>query len=406
MANSVTEWLAESALRLTPDRGPAVGGEFVREAIAAKKYNPLHLNLTELAQTCLGKHTYESRLRDWGKRAGWVGEATEATDLSAFRSVMAANVAAVMDQPYQDADSVTDQLFGTEPDEAGMDPLAPIRHPVGGVATDQPKDKAPAAEYARTGFGPGYIDTPIPDMVGLVAVMTLEWVKANRWRRFVNEAREVKRKVLIERRKRRLRVALGITNNYKRNGTGYNTFLTSGDRVNRLTDLVLTTATAPDEVDRLLQLFDSMTNPFTGEPMDDFTPTALLTVRGNRLTLAKALGTQLVRVVSGTQEYETPAPVEFNGTILSDRYVYNMLVAERGLTAAQAKTYVQVGDFQAAYKVREVEPFTDAEVGPDDPAWPPAFFQEVVYAVKSRFWEVPYVADPFRVAEAYNSAAT
>lgn len=403
MANSVTEWLAESALKLTPDRGPAVGGEFVREAIAAGKFKPDQLNLRELADVCLGKHAAESRLRAWGQRAGWVGEATEAVDLSAFRSVMQANIGAVMDAAYEDSGSVVDQLIGTDPDETGMDPLAPVRHPVAGVASDPPRDVAPATEYPRTGFGPNYIETPIPDKVGLVAVCPLEWVMANRNRRFINEAEEVVRKVRVEERKRKLRVVLGIVNNYKRNGTSYNTFLTSGDRVNRLTNFVV--ASGPVELDRLAQLFNAMTNPFTGEPMD-VDVSGILTVRGNVFRLREMLGAQLTRVTAGSEQVEAPVPpFDFEGPVLTDRYVYNLLVAERGLSANVAATYVQIGDFQRAYKWREVEPFYRREVGPNDESWPPHFFQDVVYGVKARFWGCAYVADPFAVSEAYNASA-
>lgn len=404
MAASVCEWIAETALRHTPERGPNFGAQLVAESIQKKKYDPRRdLQLRVLAETLMGK-AFEAKLRAWGGRAGWVAEATEANDLSAFRSVMQANVAAVSDQVYEDSDSVTDQLLGMAPDEAGMDPMAPVRVPISGVATDPPRDVAPATDYPRTGFAPYYIEAPIADKVGLIAVCPLEWVKANQAKRFINEAAEVSRKVLVERRKRRLRVVLGITNNYKRNGTSYNTYLTSGDRVNKLTNFVI--ANGPAELDRLNQLFDAMTNPFTGEPMDVDVDT-ILTVRGNIFRLREMLNAPLERITSGSSEIEAPTPpFDFGGTVLTDRYVYNLLVAEGGLTAAKAATAVFMGDFQRAFKVREVEPFHTHEVGPMDEDWPPGFFQDIVYATKARFWETSYVADPFAVSMAYNDSAT
>lgn len=405
MAGSVTEWIVETAKQAHAGHGADAGGLIVREAIAQKKFSPDRLNLRELAEACLGRHTFEHTLRTFGARAGWVSEAIEGVDLSTFRSVVAANVGAVQERAYQDSKSVVDQLLGTAPDDAGTDPMQTRKDPVEGVATDPPRDVAPGTDYPRTGFSPFYTEAPIPDKVGLIACLTMEMVKANQVQRFIRGNEEVARKVGVEERKRKLRVVVGVTNNYRRNGTGYNTYLTAGDRVNRLTDFIV--GNGPDELDRLAQVFEAMTNPFTGEPMD-VDPKAILSTRGNQLRLREIIGTRTVRITSGSQEFEAPVenPFDFAGEVLTDRYVYNLLVNERGLTAAVAKTWVMIGDPQRAFKWREVEPFRTYEVGPNDPAWPPAFFQDVVYATKSSFWGVAYVADPFAVAEGYNSAAT
>jgi hypothetical protein len=404
MAASVTEWIVESARKHYGSHGPGIAGQIVREAIEAKKYEPeRHLDLRGLAEATLGRHTFEARLREFGQRAGWVSESTEAVDLSIFRGVIQGNVAAVTERVYEDSKSVVDQLIGMDPDDAGMDPMQTRKNPVDGVATDPPRDVAPATDYPRTTFSPYYTEAPVADKVGLIAVLPLEFVKANQSRRFINAAAEVARKVAVEERKRKLRVVLGITNNYKRNGTSYNTYLASGDRVNRLTDFVI--ASGPAQIDRVLQLFDAMTNPFTGEPME-VDPTAILTVRGNSFRMKEMLNADLIRETASTTEVETANPLEFTGDVLTDRYVYNLLVAERGLSAAVAATWTAIGDFQRAFKWREIEPFHTFEVGPNDEAWPPHFFQDIVYATKSRFWGVGYVDDPFAVAEAYNSSAT
>jgi hypothetical protein len=398
-AASVTEWIVESAKKHYPSHGPGIGREIVRGAIAKKKLTPYDLNLRELAELSLGRHTFEARLREWGQRSGWVSESTEAVDLSIFRGVIQGNVGAVMDRAYEDAASVVDQLIGNAPDDAGMDPMQTRKDPIAGVATDPPRDVAPATDYPRTGFSPYYVEAPIPDKVGLIAVLPLEFVKANATRRYIDAAAEVARKVGIEERKRKLRVVLGITNNYKRNGTSYNTYLTSGDRVNSVVNLDLTAG--PAELDRIAQLFDAMTNPFTGEPMD-VEPKVILTTRGNQFTLRTMLGADEIRVTNADGEVVAANPFDFGGQILTDRYVYNMLVAERGLSAAEAASWMLIGDPQRAFKWREVEPFHTYEVGPNDEDWPPHFFQDIVYAAKARFWGAGYVADPFAVAEAFN----
>lgn len=405
MAASRTEWVVENARKHFPVHGPGIGAELVREAIAEGKYDPeRHLNLRELAEATLGRHTFEARLREYGQRAGWVSESasTEGVDLSIFRGVIQGNVAAVTELVYEDSASVVDQLVGDAPDDAGMDPLQTRKNPVDGVAGDPPRDVAPATDYPRTGFSPHYTEAPVADKVGLIALLPLEFVKANSVRRYINAVKEVARKVMVEMRKRKLRLVTGVTNNYKRNGTSYNTYLTSGDRVNRITNFVI--ANGPAEIDRLMQLFDGMTNPFTGEPMET-DPTAIVTTRGNRFRLKEMLLADTLRETAGTTEVEADSPLDFTGEVLWDRYVYNLLVNERGLSAAVAATWMAMGDFQKAFKWREIEPFKTVEVGPNDPSWPPHFFQDIVYGTKSGFWGVGYVDDPFSVAEAYNAAA-
>lgn len=399
MANSATEWLVETALKHGRDRGPAFAADLTRTAIAEKKFSPRkHLNLKALAEACFGR-TWESRMARLSANREWTVEAPEAVDLSAFRGVIGTNVAAVMEDTYKESTSVVDQLVGVVNDQDG-DPMNELTVPLPGVATDNSKDVAPGMEYPKTGFSPWYVVAPRPDKHGLIGVLTLELVKANRTRDFLDAMSEVSRKVTIEMIKRKLRVVLGITNNYNRNGTTYSTYLTSGDRVNKFTDLNL--LNGPQELNRFLKLFQGMTHPATGEPMD-VEPTAMLTSVGNGYTLRAAKGTTEIRTTSGSIETIVNNPLDWDGPVLVDRRVASLLDVEGGLSAAEAATWVAVGDFQRAFKWREVEPFHTHECGPDDENWPPHFFADVVYAAKARFWGCAFVADPFSVVSAYDA---
>ena len=399
MANSVTEWLVETALKHGADRGPGIGGQLVREAIAAKKFTPHQLNLRELAIGCFGGLTWEARMKRYSSQAGWVQEATEAVDLSAFRSIIGTNVAAVMQDTYTESTSVVDQLVGTY-DSSSDDPLNELTIPLPAIATDNGRDVAPGTDYPRTGFSPWYISAPRPDKYGLIAVLTMELVRANRTKQWLDAASEVARKVAIEEVKRKLRLVLGITNNYTRNGTTYNTYLTSGDRVNLVNDLNL--ANGPAELDRLDRLFGNMVHPATGEPMD-IEANTILTVRGNLYSVKNAAGVTEIRTTEGDVTTLAGSPFTWSGPILYDKRAQSMLDAEGGLSTTEAATWMAMGDFQKAFLWREMEPFHTFEVGPNDESWPPAFFQDIVYGCKARFWGTGFVADPFRVVAGYNA---
>ena len=402
MANSVTEWLVESARKLGPTHGPDVGRSLVREAIAAEKFDPYKLNLTQLAAGCFGA-AWEGRMRQVSARAEWAAEATEANDLSTFRALIGANIAQVQEDAYRGVTTVADQLVGRWESE-GDDPLNELTIPYPAVATDPSRDVAPGTDYPRTGFSPYYVTAPRPDKHGLIAVLTMELVRANRTRMWLDASAEVARKVGIEEVKRKLRLVLGITNNYSRNGTAYSTYLTSGARVNQLDDLDFTAG--PAELDRMEQLFNGMVHPITGEPIDVM-PTTIFSVRGNRFRIKKALETTEIRQTDANGDVVSVSgnPLDFAGDILTDPRAKQLLIDEGGLSAAEASTWTAMGDFPAAFKWREVEPFHTFEVGPNDEAWPPHFFQDIVYATKARFWGVGYVADPYLVVSAYKADA-
>lgn len=417
MANSAVEFICESAKSAFAGHGPGVARQIVREMRAAKKFDPKSdrasdgLHLTEFARACFGM-AWESKLRRFGERQGWVGEASsEAVDASTFRGFWGAVALEQIEMGYAQAATVANQLVGAW--QSSQNELDEATIPEQAVTADRALDVAQGQEYPRAGFTGVMYKAPRPSKFGLIAALTLETVKLNQKTEVLDGYNEVGRVVGTEEAERKIRVVIGVTNNYTRNGVTTNTFLTSGAYTNKITDFVITNG--PKEYDRLLQLAAVQTHPITGKNIQ-FNPTAILTVPGNAFS---------ARQVGNLTEYRQEdasgkvvaisqgSPLGQNFPIMTDPAVQRIAQASAsaeepglGLSAAVARTLTIIADFQRAFKWRQVEPFNVFETGDlTNDYWPPSFFQDVVWAAKARSWGAAFVREPRLAYEAYNAAA-
>ena len=91
------------------------------------------------------------------------------------------------------------------------------------------------ASYPLVGLNEEYIDTPPTRKRGFIVPVTREIIVADRTGILLKAAGETGRWCGLNKEKRVLDVVTGIQNNYKRNGTATNTYLTSGAYVNSQT---------------------------------------------------------------------------------------------------------------------------------------------------------------------------
>jgi hypothetical protein len=414
MANSVTEWIVETTIKHLPSHGPGFGRQVVDGLIEAKKFRPDNIHLTVLASSIFGP-TWETKLRRLSSLAQWVGESTEAQDLTAWRDIVGAVSTEAIETGYQQAVSPVEQLVGNWQSQDD-DPNNELLIPYPSAAVDASKDVAPGMEYPKTGFTHYSIVAPVPVKHGLIAQLTLEVAKANRKKQFLDSLGEVGRVVGLEEVRRKLRIVLGITKNYTTvtpdgTRTTRDTYVTTAGSANLISNLNL--ANGPSEIDRLERMFADMKHPLTGEPID-IVPTGMFTTRGNKYSLSQAAMVEEIRVTSGSTVNISGNPVSFSGPIMTDVRAQRLLETEAGieggaLSAAEAATFTAVGDLPAAFKWRLVHALMTFEAGPGDMnelgevKWPPAFYQDVVYACKARWWGCPFVYDPYRVVAAYKS---
>jgi hypothetical protein len=412
MADNVTEFIVETVKRVNGAQ-PGIGKAFVREMRQSGKLQPRSngtngLHLTKLAKACFGD-AWEARLRYVSERKAWAKEGAEGVDLSAFNDITGAVLVEAVEVGHTQAVTVADQLCGVW--QSGENPMDEATIPEFGVSPDEAMDVPAGQAYPRAGFQQIWVKAPRPNKFGLIAALTLEVVKANQVSQFLDAAEEVGRVVGTEEAERKIKVAIGATNNYNRLGSQTNTYLTSGAYANSLTDFVI--ANGPAEVDRLFQLSAAMTHPVTGKNIT-FTPTGVLTVPGNMFSARQVFNATEYRTPNSTTAVSIAAgnPLGVNFQPMADPHVQRIAALGAasgglGLTAAKAKTLLIIADFQRAFKWRQVEPFSVFETGDlSNDSWPPSFFEDVVYAVKARSWGCAFVREPRFAYRGYNNSAS
>jgi hypothetical protein len=145
-----------------------------------------------------------------------------------------------------------------------------------------------------------------------------------------------------------------VTNNYKQNGSSYNTYNAANPWKNLLTANELVDWT---DVDAAEQLFAEMLDPATGEPVLVRGTTVLVmpAYRHAAHRVFKAAEIQYTAAGSGTA---TTAANPLSGyRVYESRLAYRRIVAS-GVAAADAKKWWFVGDFRKAFAYMENWPIT------------------------------------------------
>jgi hypothetical protein len=216
----------------------------------------------------------------------------------------------------------------------------------------------------------------------------------------LDAARRVGEAVALMETKDILSVVLGVTNPYKRNGSGINTYLTSGSWANRLDDF--NQANGPEEFDRAEKLFDAMVDPTTGEviqtpttPPDIYVPRSNVVQTGMNIAATQVWKDK--NETAGTFSRTTIAPNPFAGlpAPATDRLARKVLV-DSGVSGSIADTYVVYGWMKMAFGYRYVRPFEVLEQD-GELATEVGFNQDIVYACKGRKWGCAFVRDPMMV---------
>lgn len=363
-------------------------GEFARECREQKRFTPDQFHIREAAEAAFGTG-WDRRLMVVSARREWVQESsTGATDVTAFRDVIGAMATAEMTQGYEAVTSTIGQLFDTKPTPDQTTGTKDFYHKFS--ATDDARPIPAGTEYPRTGFDKLKVTAPEPIKHGLVAVLTLETVKENDNKGFLEAQNEVGRQTGDYVNDLRIRVLTGLTNNYVQNGTSYNTYLTSGSWVNRLDDFTI--ANGPAEFDRANRLFEQLTHPVTGRSIR-VKPTGILAMSAQAFQIRSVVNATEIRTTSGSVTTVGSNPLAGMPEPVTDPEVRRLYLAESGLTSTVVDTHLWYGDFRRAFAEREVEPFGTYEAGESD-LGSVGYLNDIVYAAKSRYWAVPFVWDP------------
>lgn len=118
--------------------------------------------------------------------------------------------------------------------------------------------------YPRVGVSEEYFTLPGKEKSGGIIELTREAVHFDRTGMLVDQAREVGGALGGARENAIIDTFIGFLNNYNRNGSSTNTYMTSGSYVNNTTGLPLTDW---NDIDAALQLLADILDPNTSEPL-------------------------------------------------------------------------------------------------------------------------------------------
>src|SRR5215471_1410619 len=191
-------------------------------------------------------------------------EAASAVDTAAFTGIIGQIVFNKVKEAYQDPEFLWPQLCETMTTQF----LDGERIPGIGRIGDKAEIVDEGAPYPLVGLNEEFIDTPPTRKRGFIVPVTREIIVADRTGLLLKAANETGRWCGLNKEKRVLDVVVGVQNNYKRNGTATNTYLTAGAYINSQTGNALDgQGNEWRALEKADLLFDAITDPNTGEPI-------------------------------------------------------------------------------------------------------------------------------------------
>ena len=232
--------------------------EHLSEALAARHLRPEDFSIRSLAEGLVPDG------REWldsmdPRRGGFIQEAGETVDVTAFSNITGQIVYSKIMEAYQREEFVVSRLVETIPTRFDGEKIAGIT----GI-TDDIQEIRPGMPYPALGFGEDYIETPSTTKRGFIVPVTKEAIFFDRTHQVLSRAAEVGEILGLNKEKRLLDLVIGVTNTYNWKGTTYNTYQTSVPWINVLATNALVDWTNVDAVE---QVFANILDPNTGEPV-------------------------------------------------------------------------------------------------------------------------------------------
>lgn len=268
------------------------------------------------------------------------------------------------------------------------------------VVANENEQVGEAQPYPLAGLSEQYVDTPAPEKRGSILPITREAIIADRTGVLLERARSITNSLRISKERRVLATVLGIDTTWSRNGSSLTgTYLDSGAAPHDFDNLQATNELVDyTDVETALQLFDSMTDPDTGEPIVVSGVTMIVpTVK--RFTAQRMLAaTEIMDQTAAATSNDPPliartGPNPLRGTgiqMFSNAFVQSVFTAS---------TSWWIGDFMKAFRYMEVWPISTVQA-PSNSAM--EFTHDIVQQFKVSEYGVPAVVEPRYVIQSNN----
>lgn len=301
----------------------------LQESLESKKLRPEHFSVRDLFESLVenGRELLEQMSY---RKSGGLGmrdvsllEFAGAVDTSAFSSITGQIIYNRIKEAYDDPAFIWQDLCTTVQTQF----LDGERIPEIGRIGDKAEIVEEGAIYPNVGLNEAFIDTAPTKKRGFIVPVTREIVIADRTGVLLKYAGEGGFWLGRNKEKRVLDVVTGITNNYKRNNTATNTYLTAGAYINDQTGNALSGAGNEWRALELAELlFDAITDPNTGEPIavvpDTLIVPSALKRTANRIVGATEVVTVDNRANAATTRTVSPNPYAGSGIkVVSSPYI-------------------------------------------------------------------------------------
>lgn len=264
--------------------------------------------------------------------------------------------------------------------------------------------------YPEFGVGAAYYTLPASVKQGLMVSITeeaLSFTAPQGLTRYVlAQASGVGTSLGLRKELNLIDVVIGYVNNYIRNGSGTDTYLTSGAYVNKQTSADLVDYT---DIDSAEQLLNDLLDPTTGLSIARMSMNRDLVVSPARRlraqSILEAAGINVGDITTGTglQTTGSPNPLRSMGVRLipPSQLMYRRILGTLESEAAKAADGWIYGDLAAAFGWKQIWPLGvfQQDAGSDS-----AFTRDVVRRWKARYHGVAFVKEPRFVTRNENSA--
>ena len=330
--------------------GPAQTSAHLCEALRAGHLRPEDFSLRDLAEALVPEGREWVRLLDPRTSGGVsVQESSEGVDVTAFLNVTGQVIySKILDAYTQDA-FVASRLVQTVPTRLDGEKIPGVSR-----IKDSIDVVGPGMPYPHLGFGEDYIETPSTTKRGFIVPVTKEAIFFDRTHLVLSRAAEVGEVLGLNKEKRLIDVAIGVTNNFKWRGTSYNTYQAATPWINSLASNELVDWT---NVDKAEQLFADMLDPNTGEPVLVKGSTVLVMPAYRHAAHRVFSAAELTFTAAGAPTATVAANPLSGYRVYDSRLAYRRIIAS-GVAAATAKKYWFVGDFRRAFAYMENWPIT------------------------------------------------
>jgi len=377
----------------------------VKECFKKKHFNPKDFRIRKLAEAFLGREFVELCYPDHDDpdryiRMNRILEAGDGVDSTSFSNITGQIVYTAILDAYESENRIATRLVPTISTTLSGEKIPGMQQ-----LSDQGDDfiVKEGEPYPNYGFGEDYIETPETVKRGFIVPVTLEAIYFDRTNLILSRASAVGETMGINKEKRIMDVILGITNNYKRQGTEYDTYNAAATGLvpaNYLTNNELLDYT---DIDNVQQLFNGMTDPFTGEPIM-IEKMTMLVAQAKEATATRVLNSTEIRVDTDTNSITTIGDTPSNLTaynLETSAYVQKRLVASGVSQAVADKTWI-TGDFSKAFGYMENWGITTSQA-PENAQ--KMFEQDIVQQYKVSERGVAAVLDPYYVVKSDKSGA-